>query len=98
MFFLQGTIVIQEIFIESTWEDAAMAQQRRDERYREWEAAGMDCQRENLYTADGRRVFLVTAEPVEPELSPEEISREKSAGPRLRSNRAGRRVQDFEER
>lgn len=89
--------MIQEVFIESAWEDAGTAQQRRDERYQELESTGLDCQRENLYTVDGRRVFLVTAIPVEPDAGTA-IGRDKSAGPRLRSTRPGRKVPGFEER
>ncbi|MBD2158877.1 hypothetical protein [Leptolyngbya sp. FACHB-16] len=89
--------MIQEVFIESTWEDATTARQRRDERSEELEATGLECLRENLYTVDGRCVFLVTATPVEPELPPVK-SQGKPAGPRLRSAKAGRRVPEFEER
>jgi len=88
--------MIQEVFIETTWEDADMARQRRDERSQELEATGLECHRENLYTVDGRRVFLLTATPPEPEPSPK--NQGKPAGPRLRPSRPGRRVQGFEER
>lgn len=89
--------MIEEVFIESTWEDADTARRRRDERYQELEATGLECLRENLYTVDGRRVFLVTATPIEPEPSPAK-SQDKPAGPRLRSAKTGRKVPEFEER
>lgn len=89
--------MIQEVFVESTWEDASTARQRRDERSKELEATGLECCRETLYTLDGRCVFLVTATPVEPE-PPPATSQGKPAGPRLRSTRQGRRVPEFEER
>jgi len=89
--------MIEEVFIETTWEDASTARQRRDARSQELAAMGMECRCENLYTIDGRSVFLVTAMPVEPEL-PLVKSQSKPVGPRLRSARPARKVQGFEER
>lgn len=58
--------MIQEVYVESTWQDAEAIQRQRDERYRELEASGYACQRKDLYRVDGLRVFLVSATLVEP--------------------------------
>jgi hypothetical protein len=53
---------IQEVFLESDWEDAREARQKRDERLAELQNQGLVCTPEDLYNiADGRRVFLVSA-------------------------------------
>ena len=57
--------VIQEVYIESVWEEAEAVRQRRDARYAELQASGLECHREDLYTVDLRRVFVVTATPIE---------------------------------
>lgn len=90
--------MIQEVFIESPWEDEDTTRQRRDERYGELAAAGLECRRENLYTVDGRRVFLVTATPVEEEAPAVQTTREKPTAPRLRTGRPVRRIQGYETR
>lgn len=53
--------MIQEVYVESTWHDAAALQRQRDERYRALEASGYACERQDLYRVDGLRVFLVSA-------------------------------------
>ncbi|MBD1909417.1 MULTISPECIES: hypothetical protein [unclassified Leptolyngbya] len=90
--------MIQEVFIESPWEDESIARQRRDERYGELAAAGLDCRRENLYTVDGRRVFLVIATPAEEEVQISPSARDKPTAPRLRAGRPVRRIQGYETR
>ena len=57
--------VIQEAYVESVWEEAEAVRQRRDARYAELQASGLECHREDLYTVDLRRVFVVTAVPIE---------------------------------
>lgn len=89
--------MIQDVFIETTWEDEDLVRQRRDARYEELVATGMDCRRENLYTVDGRRVFVVIAiPPVEEEIP--SSKREKPIAPRLRSDRPVRRIVGYEKR
>lgn len=90
--------MIEEVFIENSWEDEGVARQRRDDRYEELSAAGLDCRRENLYTVDGRRVFLVIATPAEEKSLPSPTAREKPTAPRLRSDRPVRRIQGYEKR
>jgi hypothetical protein len=91
--------MIQEVFIETPWEDESTTRQRRDARYGELAAAGLDCRRENLYTVDGRRVFLVIATPAEEEApTTTSLTREKPTAPRLRTGRPVRRIQGYETR
>jgi hypothetical protein len=52
-----------EVFNELDYDDAAEALQRRNERLLELQAQGMICTYEDLYRVDGRRVYMLTANP-----------------------------------
>lgn len=52
---------IQEVFVEADWDDPAVARQQRDQRMAELQAQGLICTSENLYTVEGKRVFLLVA-------------------------------------
>jgi hypothetical protein len=52
-----------EVFNELDFDDAAEALQRRNERLLELQAQGMICTYEDLYRVDGRRVYMLTANP-----------------------------------
>lgn len=81
--------MIQEVYVESTWQAAEALQQQRDERYRELEAIGYACERKDLYRVDGLRVFLVTATLVEQSAATTEMNRTDSLPiPRPRDARA----------
>jgi len=90
--------MIQEVFIETPWEDESLTRERRDKRCEELTAAGLDCHRENLYTVDGRRVYLVIAASAEEDTPKSAAPREKASAPRLRSGRPVRRIQGYETR
>jgi hypothetical protein len=51
----------QEVFLETTWEDAEAARQARDDRAAQLEAQGWVCTCETLATVEGRLVFVVVA-------------------------------------
>lgn len=59
--------MIQEVFLETDWDDVQQARAARDARASELQAEGLTCTCSNLFRAtDGRCVFLVEAEPPEP--------------------------------
>lgn len=88
---------IQEAFLENSWDEEDAARHQQDQRFAQLQASGLDCKKENLYTVDGRRVFLVTATmPETPALS--QPKENKPAAPRPRPQRSPRRIQPFEER
>ncbi len=66
--------LIQEIFLETDWEDVEQAQAACDERAAELVAEGHNCTCTTLYRiTDGRRVFLLEAQhpdTLEPEHRP----------------------------
>lgn len=66
--------LIQEIFLETDWEEVEHAQAACDERATQLRAEGHDCTCTTLYRiTDGRRVFLLEAQhpdSLEPENKP----------------------------
>ncbi|MGB3309921.1 MAG: hypothetical protein WBG32_05000 [Nodosilinea sp.] len=66
--------LIQEIFLESDWEEVEQAQAACDERANQLRAEGHNCTCTTLYRInDGRRVFLLEAQhpdTLEPEHRP----------------------------
>ncbi|PSR16014.1 hypothetical protein C8255_20040 [filamentous cyanobacterium CCP3] len=66
--------MIQEIFLESDWEEVEQAQAACDERASQLRAEGHTCTCTTLYRiTDGRRVFLLEAQhpdALEPETKP----------------------------
>ncbi len=72
--------VIQEVFLESDWQDEDEARAARDGRAEQLQAQGFVCICENLFTVAGQRVFLLAADrseaivPVEakPEATPQQ--------------------------
>jgi hypothetical protein len=61
--------MIEEVFVETCWEEEAIVRARRDARLAELEVMGLRCRTEDLYRVpDWRRVFVVIAEP--PEVEP----------------------------
>ncbi len=76
--------MIEEVFVETCWEDEAIARQRRDARRAELEAMGLKCRSEDCYRiTDWRWVFVVIAET--PEVDPIPVLREKKVLPNDRS-------------
>jgi hypothetical protein len=75
--------LIQEIFLETDWDDVEQARATRDERANQLRAEGYTCTCITLYRiTDGRRVFLVEAQhpsTLEPDHKP---SRRKPAARR----------------
>lgn len=63
----------QEVFLESSWDDAGTARQQRDCRLAELQSQGLVCTAENLWTVWGDRVYLLVA--VSPVEEKEESSR-----------------------
>ena len=53
--------MMQEVFLETTWEDAEAARQARDDRAAQLTAQGLVCTCETLATVEGRLVFVVVA-------------------------------------
>lgn len=58
---------VQEVFLETQFDDELAARQARDNRAAQLQAQGLLCTCEDLYTVDGYRVFLVVATEVDPE-------------------------------
>jgi RES domain-containing protein len=78
--------LIQEVFLETDWDEAAQALAARDERASQLEAEGMTCSCTTLYRiTDGRRVFLVEAQ------SPEDLEAERQPSRRNSSSRRPRK-------
>lgn len=80
--------MIEEVFVETCWEEEAIVRQRRDARRAELEAMGLKCRTEDCYRiTDWRRVFVLIAEI--PEIDPVPVLREKKV---LSSERSTLRV------
>lgn len=100
---IEWVVMIQEVFVETCWEEEAIARQRRDARRQELEATGMECQSEDLYTVDGRRVFVVLAMPAGEFSVAKRREREGTNGTAASARttprpRPGRRSPEYEER
>lgn len=52
---------VQEIFLETEWDDEYAARQARDDRASQLQAEGYVTTCENLWTVNGQRVFLIEA-------------------------------------
>lgn len=77
---------IQEVFLETDWDDAAQARQKRDERILDLQATGLVCVGTDLYNiVNGRRVFVLAASSPPP-LDPirDENSKPRSLRPQRR--------------
>lgn len=85
---------IQEVFLETDWDDAAQARQKRDERILALQSTGLVCVGQDLYNIlNGRRVFVLVASPpsvVEP--SRDENSKSRSLRPQRRDPAEPRRT------
>lgn len=69
---------IQEIFLETDWDDADQARAARDQRAAQLQAEGHICSCTTLYRAtDGRCVFVVEVQPPESSRSEHPSSRRK---------------------
>jgi hypothetical protein len=55
--------VIEEVFMETDWDEGVNARQLRDQRMLELQEQGMICTSENLYNVQGQRVFILVASP-----------------------------------
>ncbi|NJR65518.1 MAG: hypothetical protein HC772_09725 [Leptolyngbyaceae cyanobacterium CRU_2_3] len=55
--------LIQEVFMETDWDEGVSARQLRDQRMQELQAQGLICTSENLYNVQGQRVFVLVASP-----------------------------------
>jgi hypothetical protein len=92
---------IQEVFLETDWDDARSAQRQRDQRMQELQAQGLICTSENLYNINGQRVFiLVATPPIKERLSRGELvaNREERPARSEGSQRPARPVPKFETR
>ncbi len=85
---------IQEVFLETDWDDAAQARQKRDERILDLQATGLVCVGHDLYNiVNGRRVFVLAASspsPLEP--TRDENSKPRSLRPQRRDSSEPRRI------
>lgn len=78
--------MIQEVFLETDWDEAAQARAARDERAAQLEAEGMTCSCATLYRiTDGRKVFLVEAQSPKSAESERQSPRQRSASRRSSS-------------
>lgn len=93
--------LLQEVFLESDWEDVAQARAARDQRANQLQAQGLICSFEDLFRAtDGRRVFLLKAIPpqsIEVNDSPRPQPNSRPS-PKANAEPRKRRPQTFEER
>ncbi len=85
---------IQEVFLETDWDDAAQARQKRDERIVELQSTGLVCVGQDLYNIlNGRRVFALAASPPSPvEPSRVETSKPRSLRPQRRDPSEPRKI------
>jgi hypothetical protein len=60
---VRGLAIFSEVFVEAWDLEREEARQQRDERLVELVALGYDCQALDLWNVEGRRVFLLEAEP-----------------------------------
>ena len=85
---------IQEVFLETDWDDAAQARQKRDERILELQATGLVCVGTDLYNiVNGRRVFVLVGSlpsPVEP--IRDDTSKPRSLRPQRRNSSEPRKI------
>ena len=85
-------MAVQEVFLETQWDDETTARQARDDRAAQLQSQGYLTTCENLWTVDGHRVFLVEAarmeriEPTRNEESASTRSKAESKGDRARSH------------
>lgn len=85
--------MIQEVFLESDWEEAAQARAARDERATQLQAKGLNCSCITLYRiTDGRKVFLVEAQTPEDEEAERQPSKRGSAPRKPRKDRSSKKV------
>ncbi|MBD3885682.1 hypothetical protein IFO70_28630 [Phormidium tenue FACHB-886] len=70
--------MLQEVFLENDWEDAAHARQCRDARIEELQTQGFVCSAENLWTVQGYRVYLLVATRDAPDIAQASPRRERS--------------------
>ena len=83
--------MLQEVFIESDWEDALVARSQRDSRMAELRNERMVCTAENLWNVQGYRVYLLVALPDVAEVIPEASIRRERPGREGSSKRPVRR-------
>jgi hypothetical protein len=85
--------LIQEVFLESDWEEAAQARAARDERANQLQAKGLNCSCSTLYRiTDGRKVFLVEAQTPEDEESERQSSKRSPSPRRSRKDKGSKKV------
>jgi len=81
-----GIALIQEVFLETDWEEASSARAARDERASQLQTEGLNCSCSTLYLiTDGRKVFLLEA------LTPEDEEAERQPSKRSSSPRRPRK-------
>lgn len=87
--------VIQEIFLETDWDDINQARTARDQRAAQLQAQGLVCSYETLYRIhDGHRVFLLEAKPPESIESADHPPKRRIGTPRPKlGDRSSRRVE-----
>ena len=77
-----GITLIQEVFLETDWEEAAQARAARDERASQLQSEGLHCSCSTLYRiTDGRCVFVVEAQTPEDQEAERQPSK-RSSSPR----------------
>jgi hypothetical protein len=88
-----GINLIQEVFLESDWEEASQARAARDERASQLQAEGLTCSCSTLYRiTDGRKVFLVEAQTPEDEAAERQPSKRSSSPRRPRKDKGSKKV------
>jgi len=88
-----GIALIQEVFLETDWEEASQARAARDERASQLQAEGLTCSCSTLYRiTDGRQVFLVEAETPEDENAARQPSKRSPSPRRQRKDRDTKKV------
>ena len=85
--------MIQEVFLETDWDEAAQARAARDERASQLQAKGLNCSCSTLYRiTDGRQVFLVEAQTPEDEEAERQSSKRSSAPRKPRKDKGSKKV------
>jgi hypothetical protein len=85
--------LIQEVFLETDWDEAAQARAARDQRASQLQAEGLNCSCSTLYRiTDGRCVFLVEAQTPEDEAAERQPSRRSSSPRRSRKDKGPKQV------
>jgi hypothetical protein len=83
-----GIALIQEVFLETDWEEASSARAARDERASQLQAEGLTCSCSTLYRiTDGRKVFLVEAQTPEDKEAERQPSKRSPSPRRLRRDK-----------